>query len=186
MSKQTPWIPLLPLHTRMQVGGTAPLAMPTGSSRNGGYPSASSVEAGMRVRAASPGKSGVPRIRLGLPGHPDTCHTVDSVPRQPWDDAERGRYFAYAPSTLVTFFSRVSMSDQLPESTKNEPEPAPVRNWQQDPLLSTLRDVGGCLAVILIGVLITVLVSAARDTWTLLGNAPAHLVIDRASPDLQR
>ncbi|WNI20071.1 DUF6302 family protein [Actinacidiphila sp. ITFR-21] len=167
----------------VKVSGAVLLAVPAGGHRSGGYLSVGSVADAVRVWAALRGHPGFRRIRLGLSVHRDTCHTVDWGPRQPWDDAERGRYFGYAPSAIDSFLHHVSMFDQPPEPAMSEPDQAGVRNWQQDPLLSTLRDVGGCLAVILMGVLVTVLVSAARGTWPLIGTAPSPLVIHRTSQD---
>ncbi|MFJ3673416.1 hypothetical protein ACIPSE_43905 [Streptomyces sp. NPDC090106] len=45
---------------------------------------------------------------------------------------------------------------------------------KQRPLLSTLRDAGGGPAVILMGVLAAVLVSAARDVWPQMEAAAGH------------
>ena len=36
-------------------------------------------------------------------------------------------------------------------------------SWQMDPLLSTLRDVGGCVGVVLMGVLVSIAAAAARS-----------------------
>ncbi|MFF8447771.1 hypothetical protein ACF06Q_08720 [Streptomyces leeuwenhoekii] len=35
--------------------------------------------------------------------HRDTCHTASRGPCQPWDDAERGKYFGYAPPVIDDF-----------------------------------------------------------------------------------
>ena len=174
---------LLDCAVGVNVGGAVLLAVPAGGSRSGGYLSVGTMADAVRVWAALRGRPGFPRARLSLAVYRDTCHTVDWGPRQPLDDAERGRYFGYAPSAIDAFLSHVSMFDQPREPAKTKPDQVGGRTWQQDPLLSTLRDVGGCLAVILMGVLISVLVSAARDTWPLIGGVPSPLVTHRTSQD---
>ncbi|MFD7898995.1 DUF6302 family protein [Streptomyces sp. NPDC059743] len=174
---------LLDCAVGVKTDGAVLLAVPAGGSRSGGYLSVGSVTDAVRVWAALRGQPGFPRVRLGLSVHRDTCHTVNWGPRQPQTDAERGRYFGYAPSAIATFLHRVSMFDPLPESATSGADRTGARAWNKDPLLSTLRDVGGCLAVILMGVLITVLVSAARGTWPLIGDIPCPHVIHRTSQD---
>ncbi|MFI8951130.1 DUF6302 family protein [Streptomyces sp. NPDC053750] len=119
-----------------------------------------------RVWAAVRDRPGFPRVRIGLSVHRDTCHTVDWGPRQPWDDAERGRYFGYAPSAINTFVRRPSIPDHPAAQVEHDSDQDDGRPWHQDPLKSTLRDLGGCLTVILLGVLITLLVSAAKANAT--------------------
>lgn len=174
---------LLDYAVGMKTDGAVLLAVPAGGSRSGGYLAVGTVADAVRVWAALRGRPGTPRVRLGLSVHRDTCHTVNWGPRQPWEDAERGRYFGYAASAIDTFLHQVSMLEPPPEPAKSEPDRTGARTWHQDPLLSTLRDVGGWLAVILMGVLITVLASAARGTWLLIGDAPSPFVIDRTSQD---
>ncbi|MFI6113274.1 DUF6302 family protein [Kitasatospora sp. NPDC051164] len=174
---------LLDYAVGVKTDGAVLLAVPAGGSRSGGYLSAGTVADAVRVWAALRGRPGFPRVRLSLSVHRDTCHTVDWGPRQPWDDAERGRHFGYAPSAIDAFLHHVSMFDPPPEPATSELDPTGARSWHQDPLLSTLRDVGGCLTVILMGVLITGLVSAARDAWPLIGDAPSPLVTNRTSQD---
>ncbi|MFI2415107.1 hypothetical protein [Streptomyces sp. NPDC018947] len=83
----------------------------------------------------------------------------------------------HPPSAIDTFVRQASILDQQARPGKSGPVQPAGRDWQQDPLPSTLRDIGGCLAVILMGVLITLLVSAARDTWPLLGGISSSLVM---------
>lgn len=153
---------LLDCAVGVKVDGTVLLAVPAGGSRSGGYLSVGTVVNAVRVWAALRGRPGFPRVRIGLSVHRDTCHTVDWGPRQPWDDAERGRYFGYAPSAINAFVRRRSIADPPAAQAEHDPDQDDGRPWQQDPLKSTLRDLGGCLAVILLGVLITLLVWAGK------------------------
>ncbi|TGB08720.1 DUF6302 family protein [Streptomyces sp. MZ04] len=90
----------------VQVDGAVLLAVPTGSTRSGGYLSVSSVASAVRAWAALRGKPGYPRARLILSRYRDTCHNVAWGPRQPHDDVERGRYFGYSPLAIATFLNR--------------------------------------------------------------------------------
>ncbi|MET8561196.1 DUF6302 family protein [Streptomyces flaveolus] len=99
---------LLDCSVGVRVDGAVLLAVPAGSSRSGGYLSVATVPDAVRVWAALRGRPGFPRVRLRLAVHRDTCHTVDWGPRQPWDDAERGRYFGYATSAIDSFLHHVS------------------------------------------------------------------------------
>ncbi|MFF9458100.1 DUF6302 family protein [Streptomyces flaveolus] len=157
---------LLDCAVGVKVDGAVLLAVPAGGSRSGGYLSVGTVAESVRVWAALRGQPGFPRVRIGLSVHRDTCHTVDWGPRQPWDDAERGRYFGYAPSAINTFVCRRSIPDHPAVLMEHCPDQDDGRPWHQDPLKSTLRDLGGCLAVILLAVLITLLVSAAKANAT--------------------
>ncbi|MFC7992048.1 DUF6302 family protein [Streptomyces pilosus] len=87
----------------VKVNGAVLLAVPAGGSRRGGYLSVGTVADAVRVWAALRGRSGFPRFRLSLSAHRGTCHTVNWGPRQPREDAERGRHFGYAPSAIDTF-----------------------------------------------------------------------------------
>ncbi|WP_411098900.1 DUF6302 family protein [Streptomyces sp. x-45] len=87
----------------VKVDGAVLLAVPAGGSRRGGYLSVGAVAEAVRVWAALRSRPGFPRVRLGLSLHRNTCHTVSWGPLQPRDDAERGRYFGYAPSAIDTF-----------------------------------------------------------------------------------
>ncbi|MGD1220559.1 DUF6302 family protein [Streptomyces krungchingensis] len=157
---------LLDCAVGVKVDGAVLLAVPAGGSRSGGYLSVGTVADAVRVWAALRGRPGFPRVRIGLSVHRGTCHTVDWGPHQPWDDAERGRYFGYAPSVIDTFVRRISMPDPPAVEVEHEPDQDDGRSRHQDPLRSTLRDLGGCLAVILMGVLITLLVSVAKANAT--------------------
>ncbi|MEU0213661.1 DUF6302 family protein [Streptomyces sp. NPDC006265] len=150
----------------VKVDGAVLLAVPAGGSRRGGYLSVGTVADAVSVWAALQGRSGFPRVRLGLSVHRDTCHTVNWGPRQPRGDAERGRHFGYAPSAIDTFVRRRSIPDRPAALVEHDSDQGDGRSWDQDPLKSTLRDLGGCLAVILLGVLITLLVSAAKVNAT--------------------
>lgn len=86
----------------VKAGGTVLLAVPADGRRSGVHSVGSMADA-VRVWAALRGRVGFPRIRLGLSVHRDTCHTVDWGSRQSRDDAERGRYFGYAPSAIDSF-----------------------------------------------------------------------------------
>ncbi|MFB7597615.1 hypothetical protein [Streptomyces sp. NPDC056160] len=55
-----------------------------------------------------------------------------------------------------------------------------------DPLLSTLRDVGGCLALIAMGVLIAVLVSAVHAAWPPPTGTLPHPGIVQHTPQEER
>jgi len=167
----------------VKVDGAVLLAVPAGGSRRGGYVSVGTVADAVRVWAALRGRPGFPRVRLGLSAHRDTCHTVNWGPRQPRDDAERGRHFGYTQPAIDGFLRRVVLLDQRSGPEGSEPVQPGGRTWQQDPLLSTLRDVGGCLAVILMGVLVTLLVSAARDNWPLLSGPSSSLVVSNHPQD---
>ncbi|WP_063739472.1 DUF6302 family protein [Streptomyces anulatus] len=145
----------------VKVDGAVLLAVPAGGSRRGGYVSVGTVADAVRVWAALRGRPGFPRVRLGLSAHRDTCHTVNWGPRQPRDDAERGRHFGYAPSAIDAFVRR-SIPDRPAAQVGHAPHQDDERSWDRDPLKSTLRDLGGCLTVLLLGVLITLLVSAAK------------------------
>ncbi|ODA71626.1 hypothetical protein APS67_004179 [Streptomyces sp. AVP053U2] len=150
----------------VKVDGAVLLAVPAGGSRRGGYLPVGNVADAVRVSAALRGRPGFPRIRLGLSVHRDTCHTVNWGPCEPRNDAERGRHFGYAPSAIDTFVRRRSIPDHPAAQAEHDPDPDDGWSWYQDPLKSTLRDLGGCLAVILLGVLITLLVSAAKANAT--------------------
>lgn len=120
-------------------------------------------------RARLGGRAGPARISACTDrpvGPPRTCHTVDWGPRQPWDDAERGRYFGYPQAAINTFVRRPSIPDHPAAQVEHDSDQDDGRPWHQDPLKSTLRDLGGCLTVILLGVLITLLVSAAKANAT--------------------
>ncbi|MET8816096.1 DUF6302 family protein [Streptomyces sp. NPDC004549] len=160
-------------------GSAVLLAVPAGRCRSGGYLSVGTAADAVRVWAALRGQPGFPRARVGLSLRRDTCHTVIWGPPPPWDDAEHGRYFGYTQSAISTFLRRVSILDLQTGPEKSELVEPGRRTWQQDPLLSTLRDIGGCVAVILIAVLITLLVSMARATWPLLGGISESLVTDK-------
>lgn len=174
---------LLDCAVGVKVDGAVLLAVPTGGSRRGGYLSVGTVADAVRVRAALRGLPGFPRVRLNLSVHRDTCHTVTWGARQPWDDAARGRHFGYAPSAIDAFFRTITARDSQPEPAENEAAVPDASVWKQDPLLSTLRDVGGCLAVILTGVLISALVAAIRDARPLPGPgaAPSYPALVPAS-----
>ena len=146
----------------VKVNGVVLLAVPASGSRRGGYLSVGTVADAVRVWAALRGRSGFPRVRLSLSAHRGTCHTVNWGPRQPVDDAERGRHFGYAPSAIDTFVRRRTIPDRPVAPVEHDPHQVDGRSWDQDPLKSTLRDLGGCLTVILLGVLITLLVSEAK------------------------
>ncbi|WP_203633454.1 DUF6302 family protein [Streptomyces halstedii] len=150
----------------VKVSGAVLLAVPAGGCWRGGYLSVGSVADAVRVRAALRGWPGFPRVRLGLSVHRDTCHTVHWGPRQPWDDAERGMYFGYVPSAIDTFVRRRSIPDRPAAQVEHDSDQGDGRSWSQDPLKSTLRDLSGCLVVVLLGVLITLLVSAAKVNAT--------------------
>ncbi len=150
---------LLDCAVGVKVDGDVLLAVPVGGTRRGGYLSVGTVTDAVRVWAALRGRPGFPRIRLGLSVYFDTCHTVDWGPRQPWDDAERGKYFGYAPSAIHAFLRHVSIYDQHPEPATGETDPIGGRTGQQDPLLS-----------------------ATRGTWPAIGT-PSPLVIRRISKD---
>lgn len=150
----------------VKVDGAVLLAVPAGGSRRGGYMSVGTVADAVRVWAALRGRSEFPRVRLSLSVHRGTCHTVNWGPRQPRDDAERGRHFGYAPSPIDTFVRRRSIPDRPAAQVEHDSHQDDGRSWDRDPLKSTLRDLGGCLAVILLGVLITLLVSAAKANAT--------------------
>ncbi|MFF7543336.1 DUF6302 family protein [Streptomyces canus] len=92
----------------VKVGGTVLLAVPAGRSRSGGYLSVGTVADAVRVWAALRGRHGFPRVRLSLAVNRYTCHAVDWGPRQPWDHADRGRYFGYTPSAIDAFLHHVS------------------------------------------------------------------------------
>ncbi len=154
----------------VKVDGAVLLAVPAGGSRRGGYLSVGNVADAVHVWAALRGRPGFPRVRLGLSLHRDTCHTVNWGPSQPRDDAERGRHFGYAPSAIDTFVRRRSIPDRPAAQVERDPNQDDGRSWDRDPLKSTLRDLGSCLAVILLGVLITLLVSAAKVNAT----GPTH------------
>lgn len=150
----------------VKVGGAVLLTVPAGGSRSGGYLSVCTVVEAVRVWAALRGRPGFPRVRINLSIHRDTCHTVAWGPRQPWDDAERGRYFGYTSSATDTFVRRRSVPGRPAAQVKHDSDLGDGRPWDQDPLKSTLRDLGGCLAVLLLGVLITLLISAAKANTT--------------------
>ncbi|MER5372619.1 hypothetical protein [Streptomyces sp. NPDC002553] len=73
-----------------------------------------------------------------------------------------------------------------PESARSAPTVRSERTWQHDPLLSTLRDVGGCVAVIAMGVLITALVSAVHAVWPPTTGTIPHPGIVHHTPEDQR
>lgn len=85
---------------------------------------------------------------------------------EPRDDAERGRHFGYAASAIDNFVRRRSIPDR--PAAPDGARPAPGRRAVLGPgsAEATLRDLGGCLAVILLSVLITLLVSAAEANAT--------------------
>ncbi|MFF4934514.1 DUF6302 family protein [Streptomyces griseofuscus] len=154
---------LLDCAVGVKVDGAVLIAVPAGGSRSGGYVSVGTMGDAVRVWAALRGRPGFPRVRIGLSVHRDTCHTVNWGTRQPQSDAERGRYFGYAPSPIDAFLLHRSISGPaMARAADDEPACADGRSWQQDPLMSTLRDIGGCLAVILMGIVITLLVSAVK------------------------
>lgn len=167
----------------VKVGSTVLLAVPVGRGRSGGYLSVGTAAHAIRIWAALRGRPGFPRARLGLSVHRNTCHTVNWGPPPPWDDADRGRYFGYAPSAIDAFLGDLSIPHQLAGPAKDGLDPVGRRAWEQDPLMSTLRDVGGCLAVILMGVLVTVLVSAAREAWPQIGAVVDHAEVTGAPAD---
>jgi hypothetical protein len=101
----------------VKVDGAVLLAVPAAGCRSGGYLSVCSVGDAVRVWAALRGRPGFPRIRLGLSIRRDTYHTVDWGPRQPWDDAERGRYFGYSPCAIDSFLHRGWAPDPPREAT---------------------------------------------------------------------
>ncbi|MGC5000709.1 DUF6302 family protein [Streptomyces sp. DT195] len=171
---------LLDAAVGVKVGSAVLLAVPAGRCRSGGYMSVGTAADAVRVWAALRGQPGFPRARIGLSFRRDTRHTVIWGPRPPWDDAERGRYFGFTQPAISTFLRRDSVLDQQTGPEKYElVERGRRATWQRDPLLSTLRDVGGCLAVILCAVLVTLLVSTARATWPLLGGISASPVKDK-------
>jgi hypothetical protein len=147
----------------VKVDGAVLLAVPVGGSRHGGYLSVGTVTDAVRVWAALRGLPGFPRVRIRLSVYRDTCHTVDWGCRQPWGDAERGRHFGYTPSAIAIFLRRLPAPfDPAPRAAEEVPDQERGRSSQHDPRKSTLRDIGGCLSVILMGVLLTLLVSAAK------------------------
>ncbi|MFI8089194.1 DUF6302 family protein [Streptomyces sp. NPDC086080] len=170
---------LLDCAVGVRVGNAVLLAVPTGGSRSGGYLSVDTMTDAVLVWAALRGQPGFPRVRLGLSARRNTCHTVNWGPRQPWDDTERGKYFGYAPSVIADFLRRKLVSDP-PQQAMYVQAQASGRTWAQGPLLSTLRDIGGCLAVILMAVLVTVLVSVTRDTWPRIGASGGHAEVTSA------
>ncbi|MFD8263612.1 DUF6302 family protein [Streptomyces griseoluteus] len=149
----------------VKVDGAAILAVPAGGSRGGGHVPVGNATDPVRVWAALRRRPGAPRLRIRLSVHSDTCHTVNSGPRRAGNDAGRGRRFGCVQPVVGAFLRRVSILQQKAGSETSKPVQSRERTWQQDPLLSTLRDIGGCLAVILMGVLITLLVSAVRGNW---------------------
>jgi hypothetical protein len=167
----------------VKVDGVVLLAVPAGGSRSGGYVSVGTVADAVRIWAALRGRPGFPRVRIGLSVHRDTCHTVNWGAAEPRGDAERGRHFGYTQPAIDAFLRRVSIHDQQWGPETSEPGQSRGRTWQQDPLLSTLRDIGGCLAVVLMGVLITLLVSVVRGNWSLLGDISSLLVMYYDSQD---
>ncbi|MBV1949111.1 MULTISPECIES: DUF6302 family protein [unclassified Streptomyces] len=159
---------LLDVAVGVTVGSAVLLGVPAGHCRSGGYLSVGTVADAVRVWAALRGQPGFPRARIGLSLRRDTCHTVTWGPPPPWDDAERGHYFGYTQSAISTFLRRVSILDQQAGPEKSElVEPGELA-WQRDPLLSKLRDIGGCLSVILLSLLIALLVSVVKANATSL------------------
>jgi hypothetical protein len=167
----------------VKVDGVMLLAVPAGGSRSGGYVSVGTMADAVRIWAALRGRPGFPRVRIGLSVHRDTCHTVNWGAPQPRGDAERGRHFGYTPPAIDAFLRHISVLDQQSRPGMSELVQSGGRTWQHDPLLSTLRDIGGCLAVILMGVLITLLMSVARDNWPLLGGISSSPVVSNHPRD---
>lgn len=147
---------LLRQAVEVRVGGPSLLAVPVGGRRRGGYLPVSRGVDVLRVWAALRGRRGFPRARIRWSLHRDTCHTVQWGARPPDDDAARGLFYGYAPAVVAAFVLR----HDPPPQHLSAGAPGQGRSWSQDPLLSTVRDVGGCLGVVLMAVAISVLVAA--------------------------